>query len=101
MSNRKQINKHIGHNQTAFNLACKAIRLNGIIKDGFTIYEYDNDKNILKVSDGLTTDFYEPKKIDSDLIFPFHTLIETRYNAENNIDDDEEYLTEHWLYKNR
>lgn len=75
MSNRKQINKHIGHNQTAFNLACKAIRLNGVIKDGFTIYEYDKDKNILKVSDGIVTEYYNPRILDDDLIFPFYSRV--------------------------
>lgn len=100
MNSRKQINKHIGTNQTAFNLACKAIRLNGIIKDGLTSYEYDKENNTLKVSDGLTIDIYKPCVKDDDLIFPFYQLLETRYN-ESELNDDEEYLSEHWLYKNK
>lgn len=98
MNSRKQINKHIGTNQTAFNLACKAIRLNGIVKDGLTSYEYDKESNTLKVSDGLTTDIYKPCVKDDDLIFPFYQLLDTRYN-ESKSNDDEEYLTEHWQFK--
>lgn len=100
MNNRKQINKHIGANQTAFNLACKAIRLNGIVRDGLTSYEYDKESNTLKVSDGLTTDIYKPCIKDDDLIFPFYQLLEARYN-ESKPDDNEEYLTEHWLFKDK
>lgn len=80
MNSRKQINKHIGINQTASQLACRAILLNGIVKDGLTSYEYDKESNTLKVSDGLTTDIYKPFIKGDDLIFPFYQLLDTRYN---------------------
>lgn len=100
MNSRKQINKHLFSNQTAFKLACKAIRLNGLIKDGLTTYDYDKESNTLKVSDGMTTDIYKPYVKGYDLIFPFYQLIDTRYN-ESKSNNDEEYLTEHWLFKDK
>lgn len=80
--NRKVINKHNGNNQTAYNKACKAIQMGAFIRDGFTVYDYDAETNRLIVSDNITTDIYEPKIIDSDLIFPFYKLIEQRYNED-------------------
>lgn len=99
MNSRKQINKHISPNQTAFKLACKAIRLNGTVKDGLTSYTYDKESNILKISDGITTDLYRPFIKGDDLIFPFYEIIDVRYTNNNN--SDEEYLTEHWLFKDK
>lgn len=87
MNSRKQINKHIGTNQTASQLACRAILLNGTVKDGLTSYEYDKESNILKVSDGLTTDIYKPFIKGDDLIFPFYQLLDTRYNETRSNDN--------------
>lgn len=85
--NRKIINKHNGNNQTAFNKACKAIRMGAFIRDGFTIYDYHPETNRLVISDNITTDIYEPKIIDNDLIFPFYRLVEQRYNEVTNDED--------------
>ena len=75
MNSRKVINKHLGNNQTAYNLACKAIRIQGFIRDGLTTYDYNPDTNTLIVSDGIVTEYYNPKILDDDLIFPFHEQV--------------------------
>lgn len=72
MNGRKVINKHLGNNQTAYNLACKAIRIQGSVRDGLTTYDYNPETNTLTVSDGIVTEYYNPKILDSDLIFPFN-----------------------------
>lgn len=69
---RKQINKHFGNNYTAYNLACKAIRIQGSVRDGLTTYEYNKETNTLTVSDGIVTEYYNPKILGDDLIFPFN-----------------------------
>lgn len=74
MNSRKPINKHNKHNQTAERLATKAILINGSVRDGLTTYSYNPDTKLLTVSDGTTTDIYEPIIMDSDLIFPFAKL---------------------------
>lgn len=73
---RKKINKHNGNNYTAENMACKAIRINGVVKDGLTSYCYDKETNILTITDGLTIEYYKPKILDNDLIFPFYEEVE-------------------------
>lgn len=84
---RKNINKHNGNNFTAYNNACKAILMGAFIRDGFTIYDYNKETNKLIVSDNITTDIYEPKILDDDLIFPFYKLIEHRYNSGDETND--------------
>lgn len=72
MNSRKKINKHNGSNCIAEKLACYAIRTNGVVKHGSTTYRYDKETNTLTISDGITTEYYNPKIYDDDLIFPFN-----------------------------
>lgn len=72
MNTRKKINKHNGNNYIASQKACRAILLGGIVKDGLTTYEYDSSTNTLIVDDGIVKEYYEPKIIGDDLIFPFY-----------------------------
>ena len=72
MNGHKVINKHLGNNQTAYNLACKAIRIQGSVRDGLTTYDYNPETNTLTVSDGIVIEYYNPRILDNDLIFPFN-----------------------------
>lgn len=72
MKNRKIINKHIFKYGNTINNACKAIRLNGIVKADGIEYNYIKETNTLVIDDGITKDFFEPCILDSDLIFPFY-----------------------------
>lgn len=72
---RIKINKHKGNNYKADQLACRAILMGGIIKDGLTTYEYDKETNTLIVYDGMVYEYYTPKIFDSDLIFPFYSRV--------------------------
>lgn len=69
---RKKINKHNGNNYVAEQKACQAILLGGIVKDGLTYYEYDKETNTLIVDDGIVQEYYEPKIVGTDLIWPFY-----------------------------
>lgn len=72
---RIKINKHRGNNYKAEQIACRAILMGGIINDGLTTYEYDKETNTLIVYDGMVYEYYNPKILDSDLIFPFYNRV--------------------------
>ena len=72
---RIKINKHLGNNFKAHQLACKAINIGGIVRDGLTTYEYDKETNTLIVYDGMVYEYYTPKILDNDLIFPFYNRV--------------------------
>ena len=74
-NDRCKINKHLGNNFKAHQLACKAINIGGTVRDGLTTYSYDKDTNTLIVSDGLVCEAYHPKILDDDLIFPFSNRV--------------------------
>ena len=74
-NSRRVINKHNGYNFTSHNIACKAILIQGIVRDGFTTYEYNPETNTLTVSDGIVIEYYNPKILDNDLIFPFYNRV--------------------------
>lgn len=76
-NSRRVINKHNGYNFTSHNIACKAILIKGIVCDGFTTYEYDSETNTLIVYDGTVKEYYHPKILDDDYIFPFFEQIIT------------------------
>lgn len=76
--NRKKINKHSFKYEKANTLAIKAIKLNGRILDGSTIYDYDKDTNTLSIITNGFAEYYEPKILDSEIIFPFFKEKETR-----------------------
>lgn len=72
---RIKINKHSGNNYKAEQIACRAILMGGIIKDGLTTYEYDKETNTLIVYDGMVYEYYNPKILSDDLIFPFSNRV--------------------------
>lgn len=76
--NRKKINKHSFKYEKANTLAIKAIKLNGRILDGSTIYDYDKDTNTLSIITNGFAEYYEPKILDSEIIFPFFKEKETK-----------------------
>ena len=71
----KDINKHLNHHDTANTLAYKAITTGAVIKKDGTTFNYDPQANILKVSDGLTSSYYEPL-ITADECDPFYRLLD-------------------------
>ncbi len=74
-NDRCKINKHSGNNFKAHQLACKAILIQGIVRDGLTTYDYNPETNTLTVSDGIVIEYYNPKILDDDLIFPFYNRV--------------------------
>lgn len=82
--NRKRINKHNFKYEKANTLAIKAIKLNGKVLDGSTIYDYDKDTNTLSIITNGFAEYYKPKILDSEIIFPFFEEKETKKdNAKN------------------
>lgn len=75
--NKKRINKHNFKYEKANTLAIKAIKLNGRVLDGSTIYDYDKDTNTLSIITNGFAEYYEPKILDSEIIFPFFKEKET------------------------
>lgn len=92
---RKVINKHIGNNFNANSLAYKAIQIQGSITRDSITYKYDKETNLLLVSDGITTDYYEPL-ISPDNIEPFNKLL-TKEEVQE-ILDEQEIFANHWLF---
>lgn len=76
-NSRRVINKHNGYNFISHNIACKAILIQGIVRDGLTTYEYNPETNTLIVNDGTIKEYYHPKILDDDYIFPFFEQIIT------------------------
>lgn len=74
---RKKINKHLGNNCNANSLAYDAIKRQSSIKRDGATYTYDKEKNRLYISDGFTTQVYEPL-INNDCIDPFYKMFDTR-----------------------
>ena len=94
-NSRKLINKHIGNNFNANSLAYKAIQLQGSIKYDSITYDYDKDTNILTVSDGITTDYFQPL-ITQDDIEPFDKLL-TKEQVQEILNECEVFAN-HWLF---
>lgn len=92
---RKVINKHIGSNFNANSLAYKAIQIQGSITRDSITYKYNKETNLLLVSDGITTDYYEPL-ISPDNIEPFNKLL-TKEEVQE-ILDEQEIFANHWLF---
>lgn len=86
MMNRKKINKHSFKYEKANTLAIKAIKLNGRVLDGSTIYDYDKDTNTLSIITNGFAEYYEPKILDSEIIFPFFKEKET---VKDNVKDSD------------
>lgn len=92
---RKVINKHIGNNFNGNTLAYKAIQIQGSITRDSITYKYDKETNLLLVSDGITTDYYEPL-ITQDNIEPFNRLL--NQDEVKEILDEQEVFANHWLF---
>lgn len=76
--NRKKINKHNFKYEKANTFAIKAIKLNGRVIDGSTIYDYDKNTNTLTITTNGFAEYYEPKILDTEIIFPFFKEKETK-----------------------
>lgn len=87
---QKDINKHLNLNDTANTLAYKAIKLGGAIRKDGTTFDYDKEKNVLTISDGVTASKFEPL-ITADEVDPFYKLIEVT-------NDNDDFLYNHWLF---
>ena len=84
--NRKRINIHNFKYVQANTLAIKAIELNGRVLDGSTIYDYDKDTNTLSIITNGFAEYYEPKILDTEIIFPFFKEKETGKDNANDSD---------------
>lgn len=71
---RKKIEKHLRNYDTANTLAYQAIKFKCTIKRDGMVFDYDPQINLLTVSDGLTTSYYEPLITESE-VDPFNKLL--------------------------